>query len=546
MKILFLGYRYAYFRNFDSVLRELARRGHEVHLAVEQEHDQGRALVSGLAAEFSTITFGPAPRRADDEWSWVVGRIRHGLDHLRYQHHVFDDTPMLRQRSRERTPGLFVALGTFVRRYARWARRPLSAWLHWLERSAPEDPSIREFVARHRPDVVLITPLITLGSSQIDYVRAARSLGIPAALCVWSWDHLSSKALIRELPDRVFVWNETQKREAIEMHGVPADRVSVTGAQCFDKWFDRTPSRDRETFRGAVGLPLEGPLILYVCSAPFSGSPPEAPFVVEWIRHVRSHASPQLRTAPILVRPHPSRRPEWESVDVGQFPGVVVWGTDPTESGSRDDYFDSLFHSAAVVGLNTSAFIEAGIVGRPVHALLLSEWYESQMGTVHFRYLLEAGGGLLIAASSFEEHLVQLARSLAGASSDRSPFVRAFVRPLGLDVPATPLFVDHVEAMRSAVVAPFGRPRFERVAHRLLLTAMACRDDVSRERWAYSERELEKIGRMRTLRESKASRERERKQAERAVKERRQAERELALAQRRAGKGAKKASSASR
>ena len=91
---------------------------------------------------------------------------------------------------------------------------------------------------------MLLTPLIDLGSSQIDYLRAARALGIPTALCVWSWDHLSSKALIRECPDRVFVWNETQKREAVELHRVPAERVVVTGAQCFDHWFDRTPSRD--------------------------------------------------------------------------------------------------------------------------------------------------------------------------------------------------------------------------------------------------------------------------------------------------------------
>jgi hypothetical protein len=544
VKVLFLGYRYTYFRNFDSVLRELAGRGHAIHLGVEEEHEQGRALVSALAAEHPTMTFGPAPDRADDEWSWVAGRIRHGLDHLRYQHRAFDDTPMLRERSRQRTPGAFVALGSFVRRYARWTRRPLSAWIRWLERSVPDDPSIRSFIAQQQPDVVLITPLITLGSSQIDYLRAARSLRIPTGLCVWSWDHLSSKALVRELPDRVFVWNETQRHEAIDMHGVPADRICVTGAQCFDKWFDRTPSRDRETFRRALGFPLEEPLILYVCSAPFSGSQPEAPFVVEWIRRVRASASPRLRTAPILVRPHPSRTAEWESVDVRQFPGVAVWGSEPSDAGARDDYFDSLYHSSAVVGLNTSAFIEAGIVGRPVHTLLLPEWYESQMGTVHFRYLLEAGGGLLIAASSIDEHLAQLDRSLAGAAEDRRSFIRAFVRPLGLDIAATPRFVDEVEAMRSTVAEPLPRPRFERLAHRLLRAAIAYRDDVQREPWVYSEREVEKIGRMRALRESKAARERERKLAERAFKDQRQSDKRLARERRRAAKDASKAPTA--
>ncbi len=51
MKILFFGRRFTYFRNFDSVLRELASRGHVVHLAVERETDEGRPLVDGLVAE---------------------------------------------------------------------------------------------------------------------------------------------------------------------------------------------------------------------------------------------------------------------------------------------------------------------------------------------------------------------------------------------------------------------------------------------------------------------------------------------------------------
>ena len=119
---------------------------------------------------------------------------------------------------------------------------------------------------------------------------------------------------------------------------------------------------------------------------------------------------------------------------MGQRPG------EPRRAGN--DYFDSLFHSAVVVGLNTSAFIEAGILGRPVHTILLPEWYESQMGTVHFRYLFEAGGGLLTSATSFDEHLQQLDEALAHPSTEVRPFVRAFVRPRGLDVAATPVFVE--------------------------------------------------------------------------------------------------------
>ena len=520
MKILFFGRRFTYFRNCDSVLRELASRGHVIHLAVERETDEGRALVDGLMADCPTISVGVAPERTQDDWGWIDSRLRHGLEYLRYQHPLFDDTPKLRDRSRERTPGLFVSLANGIGRHARWLRRPAEAVLKWLERSTPDDPALTAYIEEHKPDVVLVTPLIALGSSQIGYLRAARALRIPTALCVWSWDHLSSKALIRELPDRVFVWNETQKHEARQLHDVPADRIIVTGAQCFDRWFDRAPSRDRETFCRQIGLPGDRPILLYVCSAPFSGSPPEAPFVVDWIRRIRVSESVRLRETPILVRPHPSRRPEWEGVDLTPYADVAVWGSDPVSADARADYFDSLFHSAVVVGLNTSAFIEAAILGRPVFTILLNEWHESQMGTVHFRYLFEAGGGLLIRATSYAEHLQQLDAALARPSTEVRPFVREFVRPHGLDVAATPVFVKHVETMQGLAVARLGQARFKGLALWMLNKAISCRNDVRREHLLYSERELEKLLRIRDLHERKAAvRQREKKQAIKAMEE---------------------------
>jgi hypothetical protein len=119
----------------------------------------------------------------------------------------------------------------------------------------PSQAGVDAFLREHRPDLLLITPLIELGSPQLDYVRAARRLGVRSALCVWSWDHLSSKALVRVVPDAVIVWNEVQREEAGRFHGIPAERVRVTGAQCFDRWFDRQPSLSREAFCRAPACP---------------------------------------------------------------------------------------------------------------------------------------------------------------------------------------------------------------------------------------------------------------------------------------------------
>jgi hypothetical protein len=535
--ILFLGRRYSYFRNFESVLRDLAARGHAVHLAVERDDGQ-RGIVERLAAEFPSITFGEAPLRAEDDWHWVASRLRLGFDYLRYQHALFDDAPKLRDRARERTPGAFVTLGDVIRRRARWLRGPAAAFIRSVERGVPSDPAIRAFLEAQRPDVVLITPLVDVGSSQIDYLRAAQALGIRTALCVWSWDHLSSKALVRDCPDRVFVWNGTQKDEAVRLHGVPADRVLVTGAQCFDKWFDRQPSRDRAALCAAAGLPGAAPYLLYVCSAPFRGSQPEAPFVAEWVRRVRASADARLASMPILVRPHPSRVREWEQVDLRPFGQVAVWGSSPVDPQSQADYFDSIYHSAAVVGLNTSAFIEAGIVGRPVLTVLLPEWHENQMGTLHFRYLFDTDGGLVRAAATFDEHLLQLADTLAGPSSGVRPFVRAFVRPHGLRVAATPLFVRGVEEMPALTPAPAPRRLPLGASLRLLEWVRARRHSEPHEAWLYSERELESLRRLRAHRGAMERRDAERREERRAARAQERQQRQEADAQARAAREA--------
>lgn len=61
MRILFLGRRYMDFRNFDSVVRELVARGHQVHLTAERENVEGLPVVQRLAADCPTLTYGEAP-----------------------------------------------------------------------------------------------------------------------------------------------------------------------------------------------------------------------------------------------------------------------------------------------------------------------------------------------------------------------------------------------------------------------------------------------------------------------------------------------------
>jgi len=196
-----------------------------------------------------------------------------------------------------------------------------------------------------------------------------------------------------------------------------------------------------------VNLPADRPFLLWVCSALFADSPSEARFVRRWVEELRASPDPLLSTASILVRPHPARLHEWHDVNLSDLPAVALHGSIPVGAEAKADYFESLYFSAAVAGLNTSAFLEAAIVGRPVHTIILPEFSENQEGTLHFPYLLSVGGGLLHVARDFDEHRLQLTDALRepARSDGNAGFVKAFIRPAGLDQPATDLFTAAVE-----------------------------------------------------------------------------------------------------
>jgi hypothetical protein len=448
LKILFSMRHLGSLRMYESVIRDLAAHGHQLHMVIDRKEKLGwQKGLDQVLSEFPNVTWSWAVRQRRVQYWFEFSRlVRIWLDYLRYFGPSYAEAPILRRRAADLLPAWIVRATDRWPLRTTWGRDLLRKALRAAERALPRVDDIDEMVARHAPDVMLITPLIYLGSPQVEMLRSAKALGVRTALCVGSWDHLSSKAVIRDVPHRIFVWNETQKDEAVTLHGVPPDQVVVTGAQCYDQWFGRRSGRDGGEFRRNIGLASDRPFLLYACSALFWGSPVEAEFIVSWIESLRRSPFEELRSIGILIRPHPARRDEWNTIDLARFENVTLYGSSPIDHDSRNDYFDSLFHCAAVVGLNTSAFLEAAIVGRPVHTILPAEFRDNQEGTLHFSYLMTVGGGLLRAARDFDEHQRQLMASLRDPV-DNAPFVTAFIRPAGLNVPATAVFVDAIERL---------------------------------------------------------------------------------------------------
>jgi hypothetical protein len=462
-----------YVRYYDSVVRALVARGHQVELLKDSPRHEWPPSIRALESETGRVHLSTLPVEVTNPWVQLAMRLRQARGYLRFLDPArAHQNAALLERARRRAPrtavwaGEFFGLGGTGRR---WLARLIDA----LEESTGASALFHDFLRKKKPDLVVLSPLVVLKSAQPDFARAACELGVRNVVAVASWDHLSSKGMMNFAPQRVFVWNETQKREAINFHDLDPDRVVVTGSSVFDEWFGRQPARTREAFCAHVGLPADRPILLYVCSSLLEGSPPEPPFVLRWAQHLRQSGEPLLERCSILIRPHPRRR-EWRNVDLRSLGNVVCWpptGELPVDDATKNDYFDSLYHAHAVVGLNTSVLIEAAILGRPVHTILLPEFRASQEGTVHFHYLLEGPDAVLRSTRSLDDHARQLARVLAPEvnAAGSEWFVRRFVRPHGLDVNATTVFVEALESLAATPApAPVPRRRWTRAVKPLL------------------------------------------------------------------------------
>jgi hypothetical protein len=449
-----------YLRHYGSMIRLLSERGHQVLIAYDspdKRRDPSAAVVESSPG-VELVASVPAAKRRFERG---IGSLRLSIDYVRYLDRRFAGSPYLRRRLEKylRSPFLKpLARLPYGVPFARASLRGLLA----VERRVPSDGRVERAIAAHDPDVVFVSPLLGRSNGnrrQTDTVKAAHALQIPVGAGIATWDNLTTKGLIKAWPDALLVWNEIQARDAAELHFVPRERIVVTGAPLFDGWFGRRATVERAEFTESIGLERAAHYVLYVGSSPNIVSPElEIPFVRGWLEAVCSGSD-----LAVLVRPHPYSVEAWAEVDLGERAEVAprIVPALPMTEGDEALYFHSLHFSEAVVGINTTAMVEAFVVGKPVLTITSPEFRETQEATLHFGNLRSAAGGALQQASTIEEHLEQLRATRASPDSYREGiegFLRTFVRPLGLDRSATEAMCDELERLGGSRRSSRSRP----------------------------------------------------------------------------------------
>lgn len=446
MKVVVVLTHSGFFRHLETVAAHLLEQGHEVKVIsgrgrkVDADESYQRQLLSSVRDyDLGSYDFNLLRRRGPGTRTIrrLAGAMSHGI-YFRPQHNSPQLAPRMSRLSVAPARAFFasrpgrrvVASNSFLAAYRR------------LQAHLPADRCLVRVVEGERPDVVVACPFIYRTTNDVEYIRAAQKLRIPTVAVVASWDNLSTKGAFHLLTDTVVVWNEGLAKEAQLLHGIPRDRLAVTGAAKFDPYFELQPSMTRAQFCEHVGIDPDRPYLLYIGSSEQVAGD-ETGFVRELSQALAR--DPRTAAVQVVVRPHPLNGQVWLDFQDERITVFPRGGQRPDIAGPRDDYFHTLRYSAAVAGVNTTAFLEAAIADRPCLSIVSDRHRQGQVERGHFQHLLK--GRFIETVPDFEGAVSVVAEVLAGRDAReerRRRFVQNFVRPAGIDRPAGAVLAETI------------------------------------------------------------------------------------------------------
>lgn len=456
MKIIFALDNYLKYYSIDDVVRELYRRGHEIVMIMGQDkesHIPDDALQKAKA-ELSNIEIVSLVKRK------ILRKLVRGLRELINYAYILNNEANRRWDAKNwgrffhpltwrlisSTPGKRLLKTAFIQKT-----------LRFIEKKIPVAPEIKQHVKHHSPDIVIALPLISGDSREGEYIQAAAALGIPTVYSMFSWDNISSKATFHAHPDFHIVWNKPLAEELVRLHSIRRERVFITGAPRFDRLIGNGAQYilPRDEFCRIAGINPEKKYILYVGSTYLLDKNVSKLLSEDVLVREIADAldeNPQTVEVHILVRPHP--------VNVGIIPALQESGRKnisvypspgelPDTEEKRQMFYNSIYHSIAVVGVNTTAFLEASALDKPCITIVTKEFGETQQ-LPHFHHLadgdfLETANGAMEAA----EIVGRIIERVDARSSQRHAFVKNFLKPLEPGKSSAETYADLLERLGS-------------------------------------------------------------------------------------------------
>ncbi len=131
----------------------------------------------------------------------------------------------------------------------------------FLEKVTYKNDIFGELFEKYKPEKVFSTDIQS--ELDISLVHEAKKRGVKNIAMVRSWDNLTSKGLIRVVPEKLLVWNEIIKTEAKKYHYIKEPIIFVVGIVHYDL-YKTYPQKSREEFIKELGGEVSKKIALVV------------------------------------------------------------------------------------------------------------------------------------------------------------------------------------------------------------------------------------------------------------------------------------------
>lgn len=271
----------------------------------------------------------------------------------------------------------------------------------------------------------------------IQVVQAAQWLGIPTATFIFSWDNLTSQGRIMLPYDYFLVWNESLKKQLLEMYEwIYEDQVFVTGTPQFDFHFRPEFYKTREEYCRKIGADPKRPIVLY--STGMANHMPGEPELVEQIADILTTIDDPSRPQ-LLVRVYAKDTTGRFDMLKKTRPDIlfpeVSWESAWLTPKADDSYalVNALRHSALGINVASTISLELCMFDKPVinvgynpesvaiEELAYADYYEFD----HYKPIVESGAVMVARdPKQMRTLILECLKMPTNRSNDRTKLIR--------------------------------------------------------------------------------------------------------------------------
>jgi hypothetical protein len=164
----------------------------------------------------------------------------------------------------------------------------------------PSSSKFADYIRQYQP-ALLVTATPGFDAVEAELILLAKKAKIPAAAVNFTWDNLTMNCKHIRKTDYLIAWNSIMKKEAMEIHHYPPEKIFVSGTPRFDPYFVKEADEpNREQFLKSKGLNPTFPVIFHTTVT--RAYPFQKKYIKDLI-HLRDRG--QIPYVNLFIRIHP-------------------------------------------------------------------------------------------------------------------------------------------------------------------------------------------------------------------------------------------------